>query len=210
MKLLDLFCGAGGCSVGYHRAGFDVTGVDIAPQPRYPFFEVHQQDAMAVLSDVDYCRQFDVIHASPPCQLYSVATLRRGRTYNRYPDLVGPVRAALRGIGRPYVIENVPGAPMVDPVTLCGSMFGLGTTDAELRRHRLFESDQLLYAPGPHRCGRRPAVTVAGHAGGSSTRDGEKHSLAAVGREKILAFDELGQEGTWDLTSRAWQVIPGE
>jgi DNA (cytosine-5)-methyltransferase 1 len=177
-RLLDLFCGAGGCSVGYHRAGFDVTGVDIAVQPRYPFFDVQQHDAMEVLRDVDFCRSFDVIHASPPCQFYSVATLLHGQDYADYPDLIPPVRDALEIIGRPYIIENVPGSPLVDPFVLCGSMFRLRIDGGELRRHRLFESNAPLSAPRPDSCGQLKAVTVAGHPGGSSTRDGEKHSTA--------------------------------
>jgi DNA (cytosine-5)-methyltransferase 1 len=174
--LLDLFCGAGGCSVGYHRAGFDVTGVDIKPQPRYPFHDVQQNDAMLILQDTEYCREFDVIHASPPCQFYSVATLLHGQDYRDYPDLVADVRDALHRIGRPYIIENVPGAPLHNPVMLCGSMFGLRIEGGELRRHRLFESNLPLSPPRPDSCGQLKAVTVAGHPGGSSTRDGEKHS----------------------------------
>jgi DNA (cytosine-5)-methyltransferase 1 len=165
-RLLDLFCGAGGCSVGYHRAGFDVTGVDIVPQHRYPFLDLAQDDAMLVLADVDYCRTFDAIHASPPCQLYS-ATHSRWSDRD-HPDLIGPVRAALIEIGRPYVIENVVGAPLIAPVLLCGSMFDLTLDGAVLKRHRLFESSVPLIAPAD-RCAGRPVVGVYG-TGGAWTR----------------------------------------
>jgi DNA (cytosine-5)-methyltransferase 1 len=216
MKLLDLFCGAGGCSIGYNKAGFDVVGVDIRTQPRYPFLEVHQQDAMLVLQDIDYCREFDLIHASPPCQLYSVATLLHGVDYNYYPDLVPDVRAALVKIGRPYIIENVPGAPLITPLLLCGSMFGLRIDEGELRRHRLFESNMPLTAPNNHGCGRQKAVTVAGHPGGSSTRDGEKHSVeqwAKVMGITGMTADELAQAippaYTEHLGRQALQILAG-
>lgn len=128
-RLLDLFCGAGGAAMGYHRAGFDVVGVDIAPMPRYPF-EFVQADAL------EYCAahgaEFDAIHASPPCQAYSRA---KNLTRKQYPMLVDKTRAALIATGRPYVIENVPGAPLKSPALLCGLMFGLKTY-----RHRIFET----------------------------------------------------------------------
>ncbi len=102
-RLLDLFCGAGGCSVGYHHAGFDVVGVDVNPQKNYPF-EFHQADAMAYPLG-----GFDVIHASPPCQAFTKARKLQGNTH---PDLIGPIRERLIAAGVPWVIENVPGAPL--------------------------------------------------------------------------------------------------
>jgi DNA (cytosine-5)-methyltransferase 1 len=125
-RLLDLFCGAGGAAVGYHRAGFDVVGVDIKPQPRYPF-EFYQADALTF--DLD---GFDAIHASPPCQAYSVANNIHGRI--DHPRLVEPTRERLTASGIPYVIENVPRAPLHNPITLCGLTLGLN-----VKRHRLFE-----------------------------------------------------------------------
>ncbi len=140
--LLDLFCGAGGAGMGYHRAGFRVIGLDNRPQKNYPF-EFVQADALEFASD--HGGDFDVIHASPPCQRYSVATKPHGSSQG-HPDLVGPVRKLLVAIGRVWVIENVPGAPLVRPVTLCGMMFGL-----KVYRHRLFESSHLLMGPSHHR-----------------------------------------------------------
>lgn len=133
--LLDLFCGAGGAAKGYHDAGFDVVGIDINPQPNYPF-EFIQADALNPPVDLS---DFDVIHASPPCQGYS----RMNHVHKRdYPMLIEPVRDLLRRAGVVYVIENVEGAPLDKPVTLCGSSFGL-----KVIRHRLFESNVGLSAP---------------------------------------------------------------
>lgn len=140
-RLLDLFCGAGGAAMGYHRAGFEVVGVDIKPQPNYPF-EFWQSDALDALRDEDFLVDFDAIHASPPCQAYSSMTNCRPGLACAYPDLVGPTRRLLEATGLPYVIENVPNAPMRADVTLCGQMFGL-----PLYRHRLFESSVLLTQP---------------------------------------------------------------
>ncbi|SDD60378.1 DNA (cytosine-5)-methyltransferase 1 [Mycolicibacterium neoaurum] len=140
--LLDLFCGAGGASVGYHRAGFDVIGVDINPQPNYPF-KFMRDDAIRLLHDGSgFVGHFDAIHASPPCQRYSAMSKCRPEIADKYPDLVDPVRELLIQTGLPYVIENVPGAPLREPVMLCGQMFG-----QELYRHRLFESNIPIAAP---------------------------------------------------------------
>lgn len=138
-RLLDLFCCAGGAAMGYYKAGFDVVGVDIKPQPRYPF-EFIQADVLRL--DPAFIASFDAVHASPPCQRYSItAKLWPDRDH---PDLVAPTRAMLIAAGLPYVIENVPGAPLLHPVTLCGTMFGLRTF-----RHREFECSFFLLTP-PH------------------------------------------------------------
>jgi DNA (cytosine-5)-methyltransferase 1 len=134
-RLLDLFCGAGGAAMGYHRAGFDVVGVDIAPQPNYPF-EFYQGDALECGSDVGY----DAIHASPPCQQFSQMSKCRPGLAATYPNHVPATRELLRATGLPYVIENVVGAPLENPIMICGS--GLGLT---LQRHRLFESNVALW-----------------------------------------------------------------
>jgi DNA (cytosine-5)-methyltransferase 1 len=144
-RLLDLFCGAGGAAVGYHRAGFDVVGVDIVPQPHYPF-EFVQDDALVYLSERDGLHlPFDAIHASPPCQAYSSLTGRWARQH-LHPDLVAVTRELLQATGLPYVIENVEGAPLENPARLCGSWFGL-----DLHRHRLFETNwALMSTPCSH------------------------------------------------------------
>lgn len=138
-KALDLFCSGGGASMGYHQAGFDVCGVDIHPQPRYPFLFYHA-DALTFPLD-----GFDVVHASPPCQAHT--SLKTMPTARAHEDLIPATRAKLQAWGGPYIIENVVGAPLFSPILLCGTMFGLGCDDAELRRHRLFESNLPLLVP---------------------------------------------------------------
>ena len=146
-RLLDLFSCAGGAAVGYHRAGFEVVGVDIVPQKHYPF-EFHQADALEYAAA--HGHEFDFIHASPPCQAFSQS--KHAHT-NSHPDLLVPTRWVLEMIGKPYVIENVEGAPLVDPLRLCGTEFGLRALDVDgrplaMRRHRLFESDVWLVGAG--------------------------------------------------------------
>jgi site-specific DNA-cytosine methylase len=148
-RLLDLFCGAGGCAAGYARAGFDVIGVDIEPQPSYPF-AWFQQDALEALRNIG--RDFDAIHASPPCQAYSRATAWRGRRGD-HPDLIAATRELLVKVGKPYVIENVQEARHLlrGGLMLCGTSFGL-----PLRRHRWFEMSfpySELVPPCQHRRG---------------------------------------------------------
>lgn len=146
-RILDLFCCAGGAGVGYSVAGFEVVGVDLREQPNYPF-EFVQADAMAL--DRRFLRSFDAIHASPPCQSYSDLAKRNGNGAE-WPRLIDPVRRVLKRSGLPWVIENVDGAPLRDPVVLCGTMFpGL-----RVLRHRLFEVNFPLSAP-PHK--RHPKV----------------------------------------------------
>jgi len=130
-KLLDLFCGAGGASMGYHRAGFDVVGVDIKPQPHYPF-EFHQADALTYPLD-----GFDAYHASPPCQHFSMM-MNITKSKEKHPDLIAPTRNRLKSTGKLYVIENVYKAPLQGHLMLCGTMFGLG-----IIRHRYFECDWM-------------------------------------------------------------------
>jgi DNA (cytosine-5)-methyltransferase 1 len=148
LKALDLFCCAGGATKGYQEAGFYVVGVDFEPQPNYCGDELYQADALGPLPfDLD---DFDLIHASPPCQRFSDLAHRNGNGH-QWPDLIGPTRDLLEASGRPYVIENVEGAPLRDPAMLCGTMFpGL-----RVIRHRLFEASFPIETP-EH--GRHPLV----------------------------------------------------
>ncbi len=145
--LLDLFCGAGGAAKGYHDAGFDFIGVDINPQPDYPYLFCQSN-----FTDVEFIGMGpDAIHASPPCQRYSTLAGRNGDA-DDHPDLIEAVRDMLEASRLPYVIENVEGAPLVDPVTLCGTMFdGL-----RVIRHRLFETNWPVGWPPEH--GEHPLV----------------------------------------------------
>lgn len=149
-RLLDLFCGAGGCSVGYHRAGFDVVGVDIDPHPDYPY-EFHQADALTFPLE-----GFDVVHASPPCQRYAAGTADR----SKHPDLVPVMRERLTAWCGVWIMENVPGAPLHNPTLICGQAMGL----PRIRRHRLFESNAPLMSPGCA-CSSRGVLGVYGHLG---------------------------------------------
>ena len=139
MRLLDLFCGAGGAATGYHRAGFEVVGVDIKPQKRYPF-EFHQADALEYLAE--HGREFDAIHASPPCQRYTC--LKSVFDASKYPDMVADTRSLLIASGKSYVIENVVGAPLRRDLMLCAAAFGLRSY-----RHRIFECSFAVMEP-PH------------------------------------------------------------
>lgn len=149
-KLLDICCKAGGASMGYHMAGFEVTGMDIDPQPHYPFEFWKADFTKLTAGELSAIAQdFDVVVGSPPCQHYSAMTELVKVTHQKkkgiysgrddYPDLVVPFREMVQSIGLPYIIENVPGAPLLNPVQLCGSSFAL-----RVRRHRLFESSLPL------------------------------------------------------------------
>ena len=192
-KLLDLFCGAGGCSVGYHRAGFDVVGVDNRSMPRYPF-EFHQADALEFLAA--HTSEFDAVHASPPCQRYSNAAKRAG-THLRHPDSVEPCRKALEACGLPYVIENVPGSPLRTWFKLCGTMFRL-----KVRRHRYFEVNWDLPVMLPFQCDHSYRVfSVFGH--GSGNRNGNKRPDAGTVAEWK---DAMGID--WMIRDELSQAIP--
>lgn len=145
-KLLDLYCKAGGCSAGYAKAGFEVVGVDINPQPNYPF-EFIQGDALKVLKDHEFISQFSAIAASPPCQKHSKARslslARNGGKYGDHVDLIPQTRDLLIASGKPYIIENVAGAPLIDPIKLFGSQF----KNIYTQRERWFESNMDLVEP---------------------------------------------------------------
>jgi DNA (cytosine-5)-methyltransferase 1 len=155
-RLLDLYCGQGGAGEGYRRAGFDVVGVDIKDQPRYPLTFV-QRDALAFLRE--HGGEFDAIHASPPCKAHT--TLATLDNVPKHDDLLTPTRELLEKWGRPYVIENVPGAPMRADVLLCGSMF-----DLKVKRHRWFESNVPLFHLTLGCNHNNPIAGVYGHTHG--------------------------------------------
>ena len=194
-RLLDLFCGAGGCAAGYVRAGFEVHGVDHRPMPRYlrsGASSFTQADALEYLAA--HGHEFDAIHASPPCQRYSVATKANPGRSEEHPDLVVPVRDLLVSIGVPYVIENVMGAPMQGwSLMLCGSMFGL-----LVQRHRLFESSVLILSPGGCRHGEYVGDYPCGRSN-QSLRVGERSRVVHV-------YGHGGSCGDRDLWSRAMGI----
>jgi DNA (cytosine-5)-methyltransferase 1 len=196
--LLDLFCKAGGAGMGYHRAGFDVVGVDIEPQPRYPFAFI-QADALEFLGSLLGGQHgFAAVHASPPCQAY---TAMRSRWPDRdYPELIGPTRELLERIGLPYVIENVEGAPLQDPIMLCGSMFpGL-----EVRRHRLFECSFPVTRPHCDHAGQGPVVGVYGNTGAGGNRGLERRR----GRTNGVADWRRAMGVDWMTAKELTQAIP--
>lgn len=201
--LLDLFCGAGGAAMGYYRAGFDVVGVDLNPQPRYPFRFI-QADALSFPLD-----SYDAIHASPPCQDYTRGKhIRPAKCQHKYPRLIGPMRQRLAAVAVPWVIENVEDAypEMPDSMLLCGTMFGL-----RVWRHRLFSASFLHFAAAPcnhHIPGcisvRRKHAEYIGVASGVLYTDAKGHirkrpktariaeARAAMGIDWMTA-DELGE-----------------
>ncbi len=192
-RILDLFCGAGGAAVGYHRAGFEVVGVDHKPQPNYPF-EFIQADALEA-SLVG----FDAIHASPPCQLFS-AYQRANKRQGQHLNLIPATRKLLRGSGLPYVIENVPGAPLEQPTTICGVSLGL-----EVRRHRLFEASfPLMVAP----CACGGWLPAKFDRGSRHTRPNDRRTVA-VGEWRIpLEIQQRAMGIDWMTVAELSQAIP--
>ena len=204
-RLLDLFCGAGGAAMGYHRAGFEVVGVDIKPQPHYPF-EFVQADALDFLNGGWFWERrmfgdpghgpFDAIHASPPCQAFT-AYKRRPNHVGASPDLIGPTRELLEATGLPWVIENVPRAPLRNPVTLCGSMFGL-----DVRRHRLFETSWPLMVPPCNHAAQNGSYPQA-------TNRANRRKTAEIGVWRIPLEDQQQAMGIdWMMLEELSEAIP--
>ena len=171
-KVLDLFCGAGGASMGISKAGFDVQGIDINEQPDYPFIFV-RGDAVAYLETKFDIDEYDAIFASPPCQAYSVANRQWRNLGYEYPDLVEITRSLLLGCGLPFVLENVPNSPLRKDLTLCMSMFDDGR-EYMVRRHRVFEiwgfevpQPAHKTSHGGGRVGDGRIISVFGHGGGT-------------------------------------------
>lgn len=187
MKVLDLYCGAGGAGMGYHLAGAEVVGVDKFAQPNYPF-EFHQGDVFDL--SILWMKRFDVIHASPPCQFASRSTAWKHGTWDgdrsKHPNLIPATQALLHVVGKPYVIENVQDARgwLQDPIMLCGTGFGLN-----LQSHRYFETPARLAIPPP-----------CNHAPGNYSRDHGKKQRESVFR------DALGCK--WMTVREAREAIP--
>lgn len=209
LKAIDLFCGAGGAGKGLQLAGFDVTGVDIDPQPNYPFAFI-QADAFSV--DLS---KYDFVWASPPCQHYCIGTrTNKHGDPGKYPDLIDKTREFLTKSGKPYIIENVEGAAkwMRSPIRLCGEMFGL-----RVIRHRLFESNMVLRSP-EHKKHRRPVKgtkkdgqpiqrswyqCVAGHGGNSM-------SFKAEDWREAMGIDWMSKEELVEAIPPAYSKYLGE
>ena len=208
--LFDLFCGAGGCSVGYSNAGFDVVGCDSEPQKRYPF-DFLQMDALEALrrllngesllfgDRLITLADISAIHTSPPCQVYSVTAHLSNGTH---PDLVEPVRDLLVETGKPYVIENVPGAPLIGaPLLLCGSMFGLA-----LVKHRYFENNIHLWLP-PHPCLCSGLYTHSGHGQFSAFASGAT-AICVAGNDYDAEDGRTAMGIDWMTKKELSQAIP--
>ncbi len=209
MRLLDLFCGAGGAAMGYHQAGFDeIVGVDIVPQPNYPFTFI-QGDALLPPVELD---EFDLIHASPPCQAYSVANNVHQKSH---PDLLPATRFLLEQSHRPWVIENVPGAPMGQWALVCGRALGIN-----VKRHRWFESNRLLWStncpkghPGNWLLVFGHSVMERGHvirqtpAGNNTTH--RIHTTTALGRE-AMGIDWMNRDELSEAIPPAYTKFIGE
>lgn len=202
LRAIDLFCCAGGASKGIAAAGYEVIGVDKRPQPRYPFKFI-QADALTFPLD-----GFHFAWASPPCQRYTDMKHAPGAKGDEHPDLIDPIRQRLKAAGLPYVIENVEGAPLIDPVTLCGSMFGLGAQGCRLQRHRGFESGGFVIPQPECRHDDRAVIGVyGGHsrrrsasAGGRGTRD------VWEGGHKAAASEAMGID--WMTLGELSEAIP--
>jgi len=189
-RALDLFCCAGGASAGLVRAGYDVVGVDLEPQPDYPF-EFIQGDALK--ADL---RGFDLVWASPPCQAFTAYKRRPAHVAER-PNLIPAVRRKLRESGIPYIIENVMGAPLEKPFVLCGSMFGL-----DVRRHRQFETSFPVLAPPCNHAAQTPRFAQA-------TNRQNKRSTVEVGVWRIpLAVQQKAMGIDWMPLDKLSQAIP--
>jgi DNA (cytosine-5)-methyltransferase 1 len=204
-KALDLFCGAGGAAMGLHLAGYDVVGIDIEDQPSYPF-EFIKTDAMLIEGN-SLTKTFDLIWASPPCQAYSVAAAACRKDGYEYPDLVEPTRKILKDSKLPYIIENTPGAPLINPIMLCGTMFD----DLKVFRHRVFESNYDIIPRGEckhfgHSAKKRrndkgDFYTVAGHWVGTKYEWGDAMGIDWMASKNELA-EAIPPDYSWFLAKQ--------
>ena len=206
-RILDLFCCEGGAAAGYARAGFEVTGIDREKRfrKRYPF-EFHAANALEYVAD--HGHEYDAIHASPPCQAYSIATAGNPKARAKHERLIGATREALVASGKPYVIENVERAysEMRNPVTLCGTTFGLTAIDddgtpLEMWRHRLFEANFEIPSPGECRHGAY-SQQVAGSYGGARR---DKHEARYVRKGGYVPAKHIQEQ----LLGIDWMTVDG-
>jgi DNA (cytosine-5)-methyltransferase 1 len=199
-RLLDLFCGAGGCTKGYQEAGFYVVGVDIEPQPNYCGDEFFQEDALEALQRLPtQDHSIDAIHASPPCQAYTSMRHFGKGAGDGAPELIQPTRELLVESGLPYIIENVPTAPLINPYKLCGSSFGLN-----IWRHRLFETNFPMMARGcAHHLAPKPIAVYGDHP----QTPGEK-GTHRVRRARSLKEGQEAMGIDWMPWKELTQAIP--
>lgn len=218
MRLLDLFCCEGGAAVGYARAGFEVTGVDLNPKfaKRYPY-EFHAADAIEYVRE--HGHKYDAIHSSPPCQRYSVTNAARKHDY---PDLIGPTREALQATGKPWVIENVKGAPLIAPLWLRwtmffkpGSVLDDDGTPLTMLRERGFESNVPLTAPAEHPI--PPGAQIAGSYGGARRDKWEAKHVRKGGyvpskevQQRLLGIDWMTVHGMYQSIPPAYSEHIGK
>ena len=209
LPVYDVFCGAGGCTKGYQRAGFYVIGVDNKPQRRYCGDEFIQMDAFEFFKRLllgAYPEPL-FIHVSPPCQKYSKL---KALVTKEYPDLIGPVRKILQTVGRPYIIENVPGAPLINPLMLCGSMFpGL-----RVYRHRLFECEPVIWWP-PAACSHWGVASASGRGKSKNNKSGYAPGnlenfdfITVVGNDFIAEAGRQAMGINWMTKTELSQAIP--
>lgn len=207
---LDLFCCEGGASAGYEAAGISMEGVDIKPRRRYPY-PFHLADALEFPLD-----GYDFIHASPPCQAHTQAQRLQGRTH---PELIAPIRDRLIAWGGPWVIENVPGAPLRKDLVLCGSQFGLRWEDCVLYRHRWFESNVPLPFFPPMDCLHdAPAISIFGHTvlgasrvvGKTYKHPNERVHLGVEAGRAVMGAPWMSREGLSEAIPPVYTQFIGE
>jgi DNA (cytosine-5)-methyltransferase 1 len=184
MRAIDLYAGAGGASMGLHQVGFEVWGVDISPQPRYPFPSRFVRGDVLSLT-AEFIASFDFVWSSPPCQFHSA--MKALHNAKPHVNLIPRTRALLIAAGRPYVIENVEGARghLVDPFMLCDTSFGLGAANRELQRHRLFETSFPVTAPSCGHSGRPVLGVYGGHVRDRRRPTGKNH-VSGLNRSGLI------------------------
>lgn len=198
-RVLDGCCGAGGMAMGLSRAGWDVVGVDLEPQPHYPF-EFVQGDVIERLADPSFMARFDAVHVSPPCQDHSAMSRNYGAPLHGTGWLLAAVLERLAPMRLPWVVENVVGAAMPSPVELCGASFGLGASGLDLNRHRLFQANFAMLAP-PCQHRRGQTMGVYGHGTNAWHRKKLGRNLTIAEMREAMGID-------WMTLKELTQAIP--